>query len=146
MIADRCQHEDELLEALGRGFIGPDLSAHMQECPSCVEIRLVAGAFLDERVQAVTEAPVPSAGTMLWRMQMRHLQESQATARRSLLVGQAVTLTVAIMLVVSFFGTDVAMGVREVIDSIRLSTPLLLTVATWLLVAPIAGYVAIRQK
>ena len=146
MNADRCLREDELLDALGRGFIGAELTAHITECPSCAEVHLVAGAFFDERANAIAEAPVPSAGTMLWRMQMRQRREAQATARRSLLVGQAATLVVAIALVVALFGADLAIGIREVVSTIRLSTPLLLALATWVLAAPIAGYVAIRQK
>lgn len=141
-----CHHEDELLDALARGFIDPDLRLHLQGCPSCSELRLVAGALLDDRVHAIAEAPVPSAGTMWWRMQVRQRQEAQATARRSLLVGQAVTLVVAMVLMVSLMGDDFALAVRHVIASIRLSTPLLLALATWILLAPIAGYMAIRQK
>ena len=145
-----CQFEDELLQAMGRGFVGAELEAHIQTCVSCSELRLVAGALLDERLQAMTEAPVPSAGTMWWRMQMRHRQEIQATARRSLLFGQFATLAFALVLVFSLLGGDVVLGVREAAASamttFKLSTPLLLVLASWLLLAPIAGYVAIRQK
>ena len=141
-----CQREDELLDALGRGFVGPELTAHTDQCPSCSELRLVAGAVLDDRRQALAEAPLPSSGTMLWRMKMRHRQEAEATARRSLLIGQAATLAIAITLLVAIFGTNLAGEAAQVIAAIRVSTPLLLTLATWALVAPIAGYVALRQK
>ena len=141
-----CRREDELLDALGRGFVGAELSAHVDQCPSCSELRLVAGAVLDDRRQAIAEAPLPSSGTMLWRMKMRHRQEAEATARRSLLIGQAATLAIAITLLVAIFGTNLAGEAAQVIAAIRVSTPLLLTLATWALVAPIAGYVALRQK
>ena len=146
MNADPCRREDELLDALGRGFIGPELAAHIEACPSCKEIHMVAGAVLDERVQAVAEAPIPSSGTMLFRMKLRQHQEAQATARRSLLIGQAATLTIAILLVAAFFGADLAVEVREVIATIRVSTPLLLAVAMSIVLAPIAGWVVVRQK
>ena len=74
------------------------------------------------------------------------MQWRKLRSRRSLLIGQALTVTVAIILVVSLFGSDVAVGFREMVASVRVSTPLLLAIATWLLLAPIAGYVAIRQK
>ena len=141
-----CHREDELLEALQRGFVGPELTAHVAECAACTELHTVAGALLHERVDAITEAHVPSAGTMLWRMQARHRQDMQAAARRSLLIGQMGTVAIAITLVVAFFGVEVAGGVREMIAVLRVSTPLLIALATWLLLAPIAGYVAIRQK
>ncbi len=146
MNVERCRREDELLDALGRGFLGVELAAHADACPSCDELRLVAGALLDDRADAIAHAPVPSAGTMLWRMQMRRRREAQATARRTLLIGQAATLVIALALVVSLFGADLAVGIREVAGTIRLSTPLLLALATCILAAPIAGFVAIRQK
>jgi len=141
-----CQREDELLDALGRGFIGEELESHIASCSACGELRLVAGAFLDDRVEAFKEAALPSAGTMWWRMRVRERHDAEATARRSLFIGQAMTLMVALSLVVLYFGTDVATTVRHIIATIRLSTPLLLALATWALLAPIAGWVAIRQK
>lgn len=141
-----CSREDELLDALGAGFIGEELESHIRTCAACSELRLVAGALLDERVQAVTEAALPSSGTMLWRMQMRRRQEAQATARRSLLIGQAVTLAAALVLVFTLLGSNLAGEAMNVIASIKLSTPLLLAVAAWLLAAPIAGWVLLRQK
>ena len=106
----------------------------------------MAGGLLYERTDAIAESPVPSAGTMLMRMQMRHRQDVQAAARRTLFIGQALTLTVALGLTFAIFGTNLVVEMREVIAAIRVSTPLLLAAATYLLVAPIAGYVAIRQK
>jgi predicted anti-sigma-YlaC factor YlaD len=146
MSADRCHREDELLEALGRSFVGPELESHVASCTACGELRLVAGALLDDRTQAMMEAPVPSSGTMWWRMRVRHRQELESRARRSLLIGQAATLLVAIGLVISFFGADLATEARQLLSTIRISTPLLLIAATWLLAVPIAGWVAIRQK
>lgn len=144
--ANACPREDELLDALAADFIGEELESHVATCAACHELRLVAGALLDERVQAVTEAALPSSGTMLWRMQMRRRQEAQSTARRSLLIGQAVTLAAAIVLVFTLLGGNLAGEAVTVISSIKLSTPLLLAVAIWLLAAPIAGWVLIRQK
>lgn len=146
MSVARCPREEEMFEALERGFVGAELDAHAASCASCGELRLVAGAFLDARVEAIAEAPVPSSGTMWWRMRVRHRQEAESAARRSLMIGQAATLLVAIALVVSYFGGEIAFGVRHLVATVRLSTPLLLAVATWVLLAPIAGWVALRQK
>lgn len=146
MSAERCQREDELLDALGRGYVGGELEAHATSCTSCSELRLVAGALLDDRAEAIANAAVPSAGTMWWRMQLRHRHDAQALARRSLFVGQAVTLVIAMAFVVALFGADIAFGVREAIAAVRISTPLLLALATSAFVLPIAGWVAIRQK
>jgi predicted anti-sigma-YlaC factor YlaD len=148
--ANPCPRETELLDARGAGFIGEELESHIATCAACRELRLVAGALLDERVQAMTEAmteaALPSSGTMLWRMQMRRRQEAQSAARRSLLIGQAVTLAAAVALVFKLLGGNLAGEAVNVIASIKLSPPLLLAVATWLLAAPIAGWMLLRQK
>lgn len=141
-----CPREQELLDAHGRGYIGAELASHIESCRSCDELHLIAGALLDEKAEALSEAQVPSAGSMLWRMQTRRRREAHATARRTLLIGQAATLAIAVSLVVFFFGADIRDVAFEFVAAVKLSTPLLLTLATWLLIAPIAGYVALRQK
>jgi hypothetical protein len=143
---DPCEREAELLAALGRGFLGRELEDHVRECAACGELHLVAGALLDDRAAAVAEAPVPSAGTMWWRMRMRHRRDAQALARRSLLVGQALSLAVAIALLAWLFGGEVVQGARGVFAAVRVSTPLLLAMVTLLVLAPIGGWVAIRGK
>ena len=146
MSAERCQREDELLDALGRGYVGAELEAHATSCALCRELRLVAGALLDDRAEVVANAAVPSAGTMWWRMQLRHRHDAQALARRSLFVGQAVTLVIAMAFVVALFGADIAFEIRGAIAAVRISPLLLLVFATSVFVLPIAGWVAIRQK
>ena len=146
MSAEFCSREDELLDALGRGYLGQELESHTTSCAACSELRLVAGALLDDRAIAMTEATVPSAGTMWWRMRVRQRQEAEVRARRSLLIGQAATLAVAIALIVTFFGSDLAYTFRHFIATVRVSTPVLLAVATYLVMAPIAGWVAVRSK
>lgn len=146
MNLETCPRESELLDAHGRGYVGAELAEHVAGCAPCTETHMVVGALLDERVQAFSEAPVPSAGSMLFRMQSRRRREAQTTARRALLIGQALTLVVAIALMVVFFGADIAAGAKELVATIKVSTPLLLTIAASLLLAPIAGWVAIRQK
>lgn len=141
-----CHREDELLDALGRGLVGPELDAHVTACVSCSELRLVAGALLDDHREAMLHAPIPTSGTMLWRMHMRMRHDAAATARRSLLIGQAVTLAIALTLAIAFFGSDAAFGIRGVVASVRTSMPLLYAIAAWLILAPLAGWVAIRSK
>jgi hypothetical protein len=140
-----CSHEDELLDALERGYLGADLEAHVAGCASCSELRLVAGALLDDRATAMLEAPIPSAGAMWWRMRIRERQDAATTARRSLYIGQAVTVAIAVALVVTFFGGEIGAGVRNLISAIRFSTPLLLAMAL-VLSLPIAGWLAVRHS
>ncbi|HVE70413.1 MAG TPA: hypothetical protein VNI54_03520 [Thermoanaerobaculia bacterium] len=141
-----CERQDELLDALGRGFVGPELDAHTTACNDCGEIRLVAAALLDDNAQAMSEAHLPSSGTMWWRMRVRHRHDVASRARVAMLVGQAATVFVALALVVTFFGSDLAIELRQLVTTIRLSTPLLAAAATLLSLVPLAGWVAIRQK
>lgn len=143
---DPCAREHELLDALGRGFVGDELTQHIHECAPCTELHLVAGALLDDRVTAIEEAAVPAAGTIWWRMRMRQRQDIQKTARRALMAGQALTLCIAIALTARFFGAEIATGISSVVSSIRLSTPVAIGLAAWLFLAPIGGWVALRQK
>ena len=146
MTVDFCHREDELLDALGRGFVGAELSGHVAECAPCTELRLVAGALLEDRAESVEHAHVPAAGTMWWRMRVRQNHEAQASARQALLIGQALTLTIALALVYAFFGDALTGTVRQVAMAVRMSTPLLFALAVFILTLPIAGWVAIRQK
>jgi hypothetical protein len=146
MSAERCAHEDELLDALSRGYVAADLEEHAATCAPCAELRLVAGALLDDRAQSMVEAPIPSAGSMWWRLRVRHRHEAEAAARRSLLIGQAVTLAIALVVVISLFGGSIAAEVRNLIATIHFSAPILVGLAMWILAAPIAGWLALRRE
>lgn len=141
-----CHREDELLDALGRRFVSAEMEAHVVACTSCAELRSVAGALLDDRSVAVRDAAVPASATMWWRLQMRHRHEVEAASRRWLFAGQAITLVIAIALGAMLLGGEVTGAVRHAMSSIRLSTPVFLTLAAMLIGTPIAGYIAIKQK
>ncbi|MBV9495226.1 MAG: hypothetical protein JOZ54_13340 [Acidobacteria bacterium] len=141
-----CQREDELLDALARGFLGDELAAHVASCASCEELRTVAGALLDDRSTTMLEAPVPSASTMWLRMRMRERTEAEARARRSLLIGQAVTLAAAIALVVAFFGGQVAGELAGAVGAIRNNTILFIAFTASLLLAPAAVLIGNSER
>jgi hypothetical protein len=146
-----CHREDELLDALGRGYVGAELQAHIDACTPCHELHLIAGGLLDVRTDVVTHAPIPTSGTMLWRMHMRKRRDAQAATRRTLLVGQALSLIVAIGLALAFFGSEIAYGVREGIALLQelpvdnVNVPLVLAIAMSVLLAPIAGWMMVRS-
>ena len=141
-----CEREPELLDALGRGYVGGELSQHVDSCPACSELRTVAGALLEDRAEAVASGSVPSSGTMWWRLRLRERREAEASARRSFLLGQAITLVVALALVVALLGGELVSGALGLAATIRLSTPLVVGLISLLVIAPIAGWVALRQK
>lgn len=145
-----CPREPELLAALGRGFVGPELAAHAAECPDCADLHAVASAVLDDKARAVAEAPVPSSGTMWWRMRLRQRREAEERARRSLWIGQAVTLSVALALVLTLFGAEAVAALRHLATTVRLGNPYVLALATLLatgaVLTPVAGWLALRRR
>jgi len=143
---ERCRREDDLLDALGKGLVGAELEGHVEQCAACSELRLVAGALLGDRTDAMREAAVPSSASMWWRMQMRYRRDVATATTRSLWIGQALTLAVAIGLTALVFGGEVSGAVRHLATSINVSTPILLAIATTIVAAPFAGYVATRSK
>jgi hypothetical protein len=142
----QCTREDELLDAMGRGFVGPELDEHAAGCASCRELRLVAGALLEDRNESVRKAAVPTAGTMWWRMKIRQRHEAQARTRQTLLIGQAATLLIAIVVSAALLGPEIVATVRTAMASIHLTGAMLLAFAGSLVLAPLAGWVALRQK
>jgi hypothetical protein len=141
-----CAREDELLRALGRGFVPAELAAHAAACPACAELHGVALALLDDRAAAVAAAGVPSAGTAWWRLQLRHRQEARAAARRSLLVGQGASLVVALALLCALFGTALLGAARHLLALAPVHPVIAVGLVMLLVVVPLGGLVALRQK
>lgn len=140
-----CHREDELLDALRRGFIGAELDEHIATCPSCAELRAVAGALLDDRAEAIASAEVPTPGAMLWRIRVRARREAEARARRSLLFGHAATLAAAIALVIVFFGDALGPAVRQLFQPLTAHLPFVIAAAICLLIAPFGGWMVVRR-
>lgn len=145
-----CPREAELLAALGRGFVAPDLAAHAAGCPACGELQLVARALLDDRETAVREVRVPAAATTWWRLRLRQRREAEAKTRRTLLVGQAVTVVAALALVAALFGAELVAAVRAATAGVPAGAPLALglgVVGLLVLLVPLgAGWLALRRR
>ena len=150
MTSAPCPREPELLTALGRGFVGPDLASHAAGCPACGELQLVAQALLADRETTVREVRVPAAATTWWRLRLRQRREAEAQARRTLLVGQAATGVAALALVVALFGAELLAAVRAVTVRVPGGGPLALglgVVGLLVLLVPLAaGWVALRER
>jgi predicted anti-sigma-YlaC factor YlaD len=147
MTAACCPREPELLAALGRGYVAPEIEEHLAACPACAELRMVAAALLDDRAETTASAPVPAAGTMWWRMRLRQRQEAESQARRWLFAGQAATLTMALALVAGLFGGEIATAAVAVAGLVAETKPLLLAaVAAGALALPLGGWLALRRS
>lgn len=86
-----CDREQEVLEAVMSDRWPPvdsgnhqddALRGHVDGCPICSDLALVAAMLRDERNEALRDAHVPTSGQVWWRASMRTRVEAAATAAR----------------------------------------------------------------
>lgn len=65
-----CELEPRVLEAANSGVWEPSLSRHLDECPSCSEVALVAG-FMNEADAELAAVPLPDAELVWWKAQLK---------------------------------------------------------------------------
>jgi hypothetical protein len=79
-----CEQENAVLEAVesGRWPQGCDaeLRSHVAQCEICADVVLVARILQQESQKARAEAPLPAAGLVWWKAQLRARHEAAARA------------------------------------------------------------------
>ena len=77
-----CEYESAVLEAVewGRWPHGcaAELRAHVAQCAICADVALVARILEPESRRARAEAPLPAAGVVWWKVQLRVRREAAA--------------------------------------------------------------------
>ncbi len=155
-----CAWERELLEAIGAGRWAESrdekLNAHVAGCAECFEVAAVAAALLEDRLAEMRGAPVPRSGVVWWRMQLRARRDEEFTAARTVSVAHAAVLVAAsgISLVTlgATFLADSGSWLSNVASAFRAqavgasSLPLLLAGAAWLVLAPLAVWLAVTEE
>lgn len=144
----QCARETDLLDALQAGYVTAELSHHLKACADCRELESVAAALLDDRATNLSEARIPSSGTMWWRMQIRLRGDAETRTRRALVIGQGLTILVALGLIVTLLGDWLLPGITSPFSGISLTTPIvtLVVLAVLALVAvPVAGWIAVHR-
>ena len=102
-----CQHESEILDAVASGRwperMDADLHAHATSCAICSELAMVSASYRDDFDVAMREAPVPSAGLVWWKSELRACREAVRVASRpiTLVQGIAGACVVALFLAVT---------------------------------------------
>jgi hypothetical protein len=103
-----CPYEAEVLSAvLQSRWSGRDstvLREHAAACGICSEVAAVASAFEASVDQIRSSAPVPDAGLVWWRAQMRARREAVEAAGRPISVLQAIAFACAAGLMGACFG------------------------------------------
>jgi hypothetical protein len=152
-----CTREIETFDAISSGA-WPDacddsLRAHVATCAICSDVAEVAGALIDDRDAALRQALVPPSGVVWWRMQMRARNEAAQSARRTVIAVQAAVFAAVLGIALAILGgawwTELP-HVDEIAASGLLvvaqwGVPLLLALAIWLTLAPVAVWLAVTE-
>ena len=164
-----CSREQDVLDALSArrwpDRCDADLRAHVASCDICADLVDVATALLDDHEVAWRDARVPPSGVVWWRAQLRAREEAARAAARPLAFIQGVAASVAVWLVLALvravppgylstwrgwvMGLVPEITVRmpdmaTVTGAVPLS--ILVLLAAWLLLAPVAIYFAVVDE
>lgn len=167
-----CPFETDVLDALAShrwpARAGDDLRAHVAACESCRDLADTAGALLHEHDAAYAEARVPSSALVWHRAQLRAREEAARAATRPIGFVQGVAFACGIALalgaatwglpllsasmpdagsLLARFSALPAPGV-DLGDLVALTsnTTVQIGMAVWLLLAPVAGYLALSRE
>ncbi len=76
MKAENCPREVEVLEATRSGDWPEELRSHLAECSVCADVSSVAEVLLQAEAQLGSPPPLPSAGFVWWKAQLRARREA----------------------------------------------------------------------
>ena len=145
-----CERENEILRAIAARQwperCDAELRAHAASCTECADLVEVATALTEERDAAVAEAHLPSSGAVWWRAQLRARQDAARLARRVISFVQAAAVAAAVVaaaIIVYVSGGGV--WIAQAIAAVHWPLPVLLALATPLILAPVAVYFAVTR-
>jgi hypothetical protein len=87
-----CEQEITVLNAATSGSWDAALRRHLDECPACAEVALVAG-FMQEAEADSAEARLPDAEFIWWKAQIRARREATARATQPIAVVEKLACT-----------------------------------------------------
>lgn len=163
-----CERSPEVLDVLGAGRwpdgCDAELRAHVADCASCTDLVEVAGALLEERDAAFREAILPGSGLVWWRIQLRARREAQRTVSRAAAVVQAIAIVSGLLVALAFLSASSFSGWHEWLSNLAdavtigsagfsglatiapLGAPILLILAVWLALGPVAIWFAVTDE
>lgn len=143
-----CPRETEVHLALRAGRVPDELRAHAAGCPACGDLLVVAEALLEERREALAGAPVPASGLVWWRIERRERHERARAARRSIAAVQVgvVGLGLAAAALLGGVGWVANLGMPTAETVARLALPAGVAAAAWLVLLPVAAYLALTEE
>jgi hypothetical protein len=143
---------------------GGELGHHVSVCPTCADLVMVMSSLRSEWDRSRRTAPVPSAGLVWWRAQLRQRQSAARAAAAPVTVLHAITLAVALVFAVFLawtvartVGMPAALGLPALPAWTAAPGPdaggapalvrygVILAATAWLILAPVALYFALRR-
>lgn len=108
-----CEFEADVLCAVLQSRwpakVDAELRAHVEGCPICKDVTVVAAALDGEAVATRAEAhPLPDAGRVWWHAQLRARREAVKDAGRPITAAQVLTFAAAMGLLGACFGATSA--------------------------------------
>jgi hypothetical protein len=154
MSRNECPFEQETLAIVhsGRWPHGCDDASrsHIDACTSCGDVIRVASLVASDYQATLRTARVPNSGLIWWRTQRRARQEAVRTASRVITIVQAIAVAagvaVALGIIIAtsrafaFAPSDIS---RTIVA--QWGIPLLIALAAWLALAPVAVYLAVSK-
>jgi hypothetical protein len=110
MILGVCTHEREISELLKQGHwpqaCAPELRAHVAACRACGELVMVTEAFNKAKAVTIPSAPLPAAGALWWRAQLRRRNTALERVARPLLGAQVFAMAVTLLAGILFLASQ----------------------------------------
>ncbi|MBV8543183.1 MAG: hypothetical protein JO093_24015 [Acidobacteria bacterium] len=149
-----CPQEQETLSIVqaGRWPDGCDdaMRAHAAACPTCGDIVRVGSLIAADYHASLRTSHVPASGVVWWRMQRRARQEAIRTASRVITVVQAIAVAAGVAVAIGILAATsraFSFGAGDVSKAVlaQWSIPLIIALASWLMLAPVAVYLAVSK-
>ena len=83
-----CVNEPKLLQAVQSGVWDVELRVHVENCPLCADVLIVA-ELLRQETEPATEPVLPGAGFLWWKSQLRARQSAVRYATRPITLAGA---------------------------------------------------------
>lgn len=149
-----CPREQEMLAIVQAGrwpdSCDDDSRSHINACSVCAGIVEVASLVGADYHASLRTARVPAAGLVWWRMQRRARQDAARTASRIITIVQAIAVSAGVAVAIGIIAaTSRAFGFAPAEMSRTLlaqwGVPLLIALASWAALAPVALYFAVSK-
>lgn len=149
-----CPQEQETLSMVqaGRWPDGCDdtMRTHVAACATCGDVVRVGSLIAADYHASLRSSQVPAPGLVWWRMQRRSRQEAIRTASRVITVVQAIAVAAGVAVAIGIlvatsraFSFDATAVSKTVLA--QWSLPLIIALASWLALAPVAVYLAVSK-